>query len=297
MPSENEIRQQISEQILNALKVGVKPWRRPWALDPSCGAPKNAVTQRPYRGINVLLLELASMKKNYACRFWATFQQIKQMKAHVRRGETATHIILFKPVVKTKIDDDGEEIEETFPVMRTFCVFNAQQTVGLEHLWPGRTALSPGEIQERFEHADAVVAATGVEIRHGGNEAFYSRSGDYIQMPHRHQFTAPDYYATLLHELVHATEAAHRLNWDRANEGYAMGELIAELGGCFLAGELGIPTPNDSISNHASYLQHWLEGLQNDTRFIFRAAAQANRAADYVLSFSTVQQADEALVE
>ena len=118
MLSQNEIRQQISQQILDALKSGVKPWRRPWALDPCCGAPKNALTQRPYRGINVLLLELASMTKGYASRFWATFNQIKQMNAHVRRGETGTHIILFKPVIKTKIDDDGEQVEETFPLMR-----------------------------------------------------------------------------------------------------------------------------------------------------------------------------------
>jgi antirestriction protein ArdC len=297
MPSQNEIRQQISEQILNALKSGTKPWRRPWALDPCCGAPKNALTHRSYRGINVLLLELASMTKGYASRFWATFHQIKQMNAHVRRGEAATHIILFKPVVKTKITDEGERVEESFPLMRTFCVFNAQQTTGLEHLWPGRTAISPNEIQERFEHADAVVAATGAEIRYGGNAAFFSRIGDYIQMPHRHQFSVPDYYATLLHELIHWTEPAHRLNWDRAAEGYAMGELIAELGGCFLAGELGIPVASDSMSNHASYLQHWLQGLQNDTRFIFRASAQANRAADYLLSFSAVQQPEEVLAE
>jgi antirestriction protein ArdC len=103
---------------------------------------------------------------------------------HVRRGEKAAHIILFRPIIKTSTTDDGE-VEERIPIMRTFCVFNAEQTDGLEYLWPGRTELAPAVVEERYHHADAVITATGADIRHGGNKAFFSVNGDYIQMPFR----------------------------------------------------------------------------------------------------------------
>jgi len=121
---------------------------------------------------------------------------------------------------------------------------------------------------DTYEEADAVIAATGADIRYGGNAAFYNRAQDYIQVPLREQFTAADYYETVLHELCHWTEAPSRLDWNRKEEGYAMGELIAEMGSCFLATELGIPNA-ESLPNHASYLEHWLKAMQNDHRFIF----------------------------
>ena len=143
----------------------------------------------------------------YRSRWWGTFRQIQQLGGHVRKGEKATHIILFRPITKTSTADDGSEVEERIPIMRTFCVFNAEQTAGLEYLWPGRTELAPAVVEERYQHADAVIAATGADIRHGGNQAFFSRNGDYIQMPFRHQFpSVPHYYESLCHEMIHWTE-------------------------------------------------------------------------------------------
>jgi antirestriction protein ArdC len=212
---------------------------------------------------------------------------------HVRKGEKATHIILFRPLTKTRTTDDGSEVEERIPIMRTFCVFNAEQTAGLEYLWPGRTELAPAVVEERYQHADAVIAATGADIRHGGNQAFFSRSGDYIQMPFRHQFpSVPPYYESLCHEMIHWTEPPHRLNWERASEGYAAGELVAEIGGCFMASELGLPT-GESLANHAAYLQGWLTAMENDPKYIFKASAQASKAVDYLLSFSRKPEPEE----
>jgi len=276
------IHQGITNQIIEALKSGnLPPWRRPWTLDPNCGSPRNIESLRAYRGINVLILALAG----YRSRWWGSYRQIQQAGGHVRRGEKATHIILFRPLIKTSTDNNGEEVEERIPIMRTFCVFNAEQTEGLEYLLPGRTELAPAVIDERYQNADAIIASTGADIRHGGNEAFFSGEGyGYIQMPFRHQFPSlPHYYECLCHELVHWSES--RLNWDRATEGYAAGELVAEIGGCFLANELGLPT-GESLASHAAYLQGWLAAMKNDSKYIFRASAQASKAVDYLLSFS-----------
>jgi len=286
MPSQDEIRQTVTNRILESLQNGnLLPWRRPWSSDPNCGSPRNALTSRPYSGINVLLLMLASMENDSHSRWWGTFRQIKEKGGYVLRGQKASQIILFKPITKTVTTDDGEETEKTFPLMRTFSVFNAQHTVGLEHLWPGQGSIDATEVEQRFQRAEEVIEATGADIRYGGNEAFYNRLGDQIQMPHRHQFPVPEFYETAFHELTHWTEHESRLNWDRSAEGYAMGELVAEIGGCFMVSELALPTANE-LENNISYMANWLKAMQNDPKFIFKAAAQANKAVDFLLAFS-----------
>jgi len=198
---------------------------------------------------------------------------------------------LYKPYIKPVTTDDGEAKEERFCIMKAWSVFKVQQTVGLEHLWPGQGSTDGQEIEQRFHAADAAIEAAikgmGVELRHGGNSAHYSPSGDYIQMPHRHQFAMPEYYETICHETCHATDHPERLNCDRSKpeNSYAFLEPRAELGGCFIAAELGLPTA-DRLENHASYLRSWLLHMENDPQFIFRAASQASKATDYILSVS-----------
>jgi hypothetical protein len=72
---------------------------------------------------------------------------------------------------------------------------------------------------------------------------------------------------------------------------------VAEIGSCYLAAELGIPMAETS-ENHQAYVAGWLQGLQNDHRFIFQASSQASKAADYILSFSRepVEEPDAVLV-
>ena len=105
-------------------------------------------------------------------------------------------------------------------------------------------------------------------------------------MPLRSQFAIPEYYQTLSHELVHWTEQETRLNWDRAKpeNSYALAELIAEIGGCFMVCESRLPSA-DELGNHISYLDHWLKAMQSDPKYIFKAAAQASKAVDFLLSF------------
>jgi antirestriction protein ArdC len=310
MPTQNEIRSRINDQILAALSDPTKlpPWRQPWnCSDANVGPSCNIVSQRRYTGVNPLLLEIAAHRHALQSKWWGTFRQWEALGGRVNRrpdnvppGQWGTQIVFCRPVTKTQIRDNGEEFEDKFFVLRTYTVFNLEQVSGpFDKLRVGNAPLPVHEIEQRCEQAEAVMAATGADIRYGGNKACYSIAGDYIQMPHRQQFALPEFYETAFHELTHWTEHAKRLNWDRDKEGYAMGELIAELGGCYMAAELGLPT-SQNLENHVAYLRSWLSGMQNDARFIFKAAAQANRAVDYLLSFSGQSkpepEAEEALV-
>ena len=297
MPSQNDIRQTITNQIVAALTSGTVPWRRPWSIDRNAGLPANAVSRRCYSGINPLLLQIATEHHGFKSRWWATYRQwsdlggqVMRRPEHVASGEWGTDIVFCKPCRRTTTKPNGDEKDETFFVLRTYTVFCVDQVLGtdVDRFRIGHEPIGSAEIENRFEQAEAAVAATDAEIRFGGNQAFYQPNGDYIQMPHKHQWnSAGDYYEALLHELCHWTEHKNRLDWDRttAENTYALGELIAELGACFLAGELGLPL-NESLGNHAAYLQNWLDAMQGDTRFVFRASSQASKAADYILSFS-----------
>jgi antirestriction protein ArdC len=302
MPSQNEIRAKITNTIVEALKSGkLPPWRRPWAADPAAGFPCNVVSKKGYRGINPLLLYIAAMRHNLTSKWWGTFNQWRDLGGRVMRrpdnvpsGSWGTGIIFWSKTTKVEENDDGEEEEKDIFLLRTYTVFNVDQVEGdhLDHLRVGHSVTATNPI-ETYEEADKVIESTKADIRFGGNRAFYNRTQDYIQVPLREQFTAAEYYETVLHELTHWTEAPSRLNWNRADEGYAMGELIAEMGSCYLASELGIPNA-DNLPNHASYLEHWLRAMQNDHRFIFQASSQASKAADFILSFSqATQPADE----
>ena len=65
-----------------------------------------------------------------------------------------------------------------------------------------------------------------------------------------------------------------------ADAGYAMEELVAEIGAAFLCADLGI-TP-ETRDDHAAYIASWLKVLKNDKRAIFTAASHAQKAADYL---------------
>ena len=295
MPSQNEIRQTITSQIVETLKSGkLPPWRRPWALDKNAGQPANIISKRSYRGINPLILGVASVRHKLRSKWWATFNQWKTLGGTVMRrpdnvppGQWGTAIIFWQRLTKTVRDEDGDDEEQKFFFLKTYTVFNVDQVLGshLDQLRVGNAPLDTEEVQQRYERADEAIEKTGADIRHGGNQAYYSPSGDYIAVPHRHQFTGGEYYETIFHELTHHSEAPSRLNCDRSENSYAFLELRAELGGVYLANELGLPTA-ENLTNHVSYLQSWLQQMQNDPSFVFRAAAQASKAADFVLSFS-----------
>ncbi len=299
MQSQNEIRTNVTNKIVAALKSGAVPfWRQPWATGQNAGYPANAITGKRYRGVNLLLLSLAG----HDSKWWATYNQWRSIGGQVRRGEKSTQIILYKPVTKKKTNDKGEEEVSSFPLMKTWTVFHISQVDG--DLQQFRESHRPDSAAKFVDYgpAEEAIAATGASIRFGGDRAFYSPSGDFIQMPPRVAFEkANDYYGVLAHEAIHWTGHESRLN--RLNklarfgsESYAMEELVAELGSAFLLAELGIPQ-SDDLSNTIGYLDNWVKVLQRDHSAIFTASSAAAKAVDYVFSFSRPKEEAESDME
>jgi antirestriction protein ArdC len=293
MPSQTEIREAITTQIITALESGsVPPWRRPWRIGKNAGAHANVVSKRSYRGLNPILLDLASQTHSFSSKWWGTFQQWKSLGGrvmprpdHIPPGKWGTQVIFCAPVNKKVQNENGDLEDDRFFVLRLYTVFNVDQVSGLDHLKAGQPDTDEG-LTVDYQPADDAIAATGANIRFGGSKAFYSLSDDYIQMPPKVTFESLDeFYGTFLHELCHWSE--RRLGWDRKQKenSYALGELVAEIGACFLCRELGVPATDD-MTNHVAYMANWLQAMKNDPRFIFTASAQASKATDFILSFS-----------
>jgi len=231
--------------------------------------------------------------KGYPVGYWASFKQWNSVGANVQRGEKGTEIILWKPVTKVVKGEDGQEVKRSFPLLKSWHVFNVAQVEGETVKKYQTSAASTGTRFQDVDRAefDLAVTATNADIRYGGHQAVYHRPPqDFLVVPHEDQFHSfPSFAETLLHELVHWTEV--RTGWTGS---YAEGELRAEIGACFLATELGIPNA-DNLPNHAAYVQNWLGALENDPKFIFRASAAASKAADYILGCSRPEHADSEL--
>jgi antirestriction protein ArdC len=181
--------------------------------------------------------------------------------------------------------------------MKGYTVFNAEQIEGLSDLYYAKPAPLTPTIQ-RMARVEAFFAATGVTVRNGGNRAYYSVGTDHVQMPPLESFRdAEAYYATLGHETTHWTKHPTRLDRDFGkkrwgDEGYAMEELVAELGAAFLSADLEL-TP-ELRDEHASYIDSWLKVLKSDNRAIFAAASHAQRAADFLHGLQADAEAEAA---
>jgi len=239
----------------------------------------------------VLLLWGEALEKGYNAPIWMTYKQAATMGAQVRKGEHGSLVVYADKFTKTETDVQGHEAEREIPFMKGYTVFNVEQVEGLPaHFYAKAEAPHP---VDRIPAVEAFAAATGATIQHG-NRAFYAPSRDLVQMPPRESFRdAESYAATLVHELTHWTAHPSRLARELGkrfgDQAYAAEELIAEMGSAFLCADLGIsPEVRD---DHASYLAHWLDVLQKDSHAIFTAASLAQRAGEYLHSFSQPQQA------
>jgi antirestriction protein ArdC len=256
-------------------------------------------TGEPYRGINVIALWMTAAASGYTGPYWFTFRQAIELKACVGKGEKGTLVVYANRITKTETDAKGEEVEREIPYMKGYTVFNADQIEGLPDRYRVPPTAPPEPKVERIAHAEAFFEATGAKLRHGGNSAFYSPGGDFIQLPPFESFRDPESYAaTKAHEYAHWTGHESRLARDIRNrfgtEDYAREELVAELGSAFLCADLGI-TP-EVRADHAAYIASWLNALKNDKRLIFRAAAQAQRAADHLHGYQPRPAAESALL-
>lgn len=288
----------VTQQIIAALEAGTAPWSCPWQGQGLDSRPANATTGRPYRGINTLLLNLQALMQGFVHARWLTYQQALSVGGQVRRGERGTTIVFFK------LHEVGGEPASTgqapdrrlVPLLRAFTVFNVEQVEGLPQELSGR--IQRPQHWQPVQAADQLLAASGAHVQHGGSRAFYAPVPDRIQLPEPGAFqAAADYYATALHELTHWTGHPTRCNRPLGRrhglEAYAFEELVAEIGAAFLSNHCGLV----GEVQHASYIAEWLQALRNDKRLIFTAAAQAQRAADFLLGFEQPTDAAAALEE
>lgn len=284
-----QIYAEVTSKIVAQLKQGVAPWVRPWSTSPVHAGqrgrmqPHNVVSNRSYHGINAVLLTMVGMQ--YPSGAWATYKQIKERGGQVRRGEKATQVVYFG---KLEVQDKRENAQpgDTRKIMllRYFSVFNVAQADWPEGKGPFRAVASDDVSgDDGIPDCEETIAATGANIRHGGDTACYIPSVDAINMPRKKSFVDKGaYYSTAFHELTHWTGHASRcdrkLNNSFGNPEYAFEELVAELGSAFLCAVHGV----DGTLRHAEYLGHWLKALQDDDTAIFKAAALAQKAADFI---------------
>ncbi|GLR82500.1 DUF1738 domain-containing protein (plasmid) [Azospirillum oryzae] len=278
---------EITARIIAELEAGRLPWVQPWGTPAAAaplGLPRNAATGRAYTGVNVLILWGAVVARSFSGQSWLTFRQALALGGHVRKGERGTTVVYADRFIpddeRRRARDTGEE-PHAIPFLKRFTVFNCAQCEDL----PDDIAVAPpipeGLILPR---AEALIQASGVDVRIGGTGAFYSPQHDYVQVPPPQAFFEPvNWHRTALHELGHSTGHASRLNRDLSgsfgSRRYAFEELIAEISAAYLCASLGIvPTVR-----HADYVGAWLEVLRGDDHAIVRAASQASKAADYLL--------------
>lgn len=285
------IRQQITDQIVAAIEAGTPPWRKGWS---SPELPRNAKTGQAYRGMNFFLLQSLSQ---YSDPRWLTFKQAEAMGVKIKKGSKGHRIVKMVEVdrKRAEADQDGEVLAEDKGkalVMKGYVVFNAEQVEGLPALVRADTIKV-----EPVAAVDAVIEGmkgTGLTVQYGGGQPAYAPLSDTVRMPLPERFhTTQDYAATMLHELAHATGHLSRTN--RLNlyarfgsEEYAREELRAELSSALLGAQLGIPMAASMMESHASYMASWLTVLKRDKNEIFRAAADAQRIADYINQFAVV---------
>jgi antirestriction protein ArdC len=263
--------QVITEKIIEQLEKGVVPWRKPWRTI----LPQNLISRREYRGINSILLNSLPFEHPY----FLTFKQARNLGGFVRRGEKGLPVVFWQFM-------EDEETKEKFPLLRYYTVFNVSQCDGVPVPILARRQFNP------IEECENIVSGmpNPPRIEFGGNRAFYVPSSDLITIPPCDRFTdGEEFYATIFHEMAHATGHQSRLNRKGITESrvgfgsetYSQEELIAEIGASFLNARAGIV--GRTIENSTSYIANWLLALRNDKRMIISAAGQAQRAADYIL--------------
>ena len=283
----------VTERILKKLEEGVIPWRKTW----STGLPKSLSTGKEYRGMNILLLALTG----FTSRYWVTYREVLRLGGHVRLGEKGTTVFFWHwrtaedlQKLRQKTGRDNLAPCTSF----TSVVFNLDQVEDIARIEDD----VPNRRNQRLAAADQVyeIMPDKPDIFHTRTSGpAYSPNGDQVTMPHLSQFeTADEYYATLFHELVHATGHSTRLKRFGEVEGnrfeqYSFEELVAEFGAAFLCAFVGIENPSTEALQ-ASYIEGWAKALHNDSHLVIQAASAAQRAADFIRGKVMLQEAKAA---
>ncbi|TRO91241.1 DUF1738 domain-containing protein [Glycocaulis profundi] len=196
----------VTNRIVAELEAGRFPWAQPWGRvdGAGIGLPRNALTGRRYSGVNILILWGALFQHDFPSQSWLTFRQALEAGGHVRKGERGTTVVFahrFTPEGETERARETGEDPRVVPFLKRFTVFNLAQCEGLDRLAPDPARLPEREI---VPAAEALIEASGADVRIGGERAFYVPSRDVIHVPPQPAFFDQiNYYRTCLHELTH----------------------------------------------------------------------------------------------
>lgn len=290
--SKRDLYQEVTDRMINLLEQGVTPWRCSWS---QYGPARNYATGHIYSGINAVLMNLTP----HPIPYFISFKQAKSLGGKIRKGAKSSAVYFFKSYHK---DQHGKTLnpeqvqalhgmgEETTRIafLKYFNVFNIEDVEGVEFDIPEVTLKD----HERINYCEELIQGIPNPpelVTEDANRAYYVPSSDKLNIPDLRQFeTAEEYYSTLFHELTHSTGHASRLNREGVTKlnpfgsaDYSKEELIAEMGASFLCAHTGIDLP-EVTENSAAYLQGWLSVLKADKKLIFKAAAEAQKAVDYM---------------
>ena len=287
-----DVYQIITDQIIAKLEQGIIPWKQPW----SCIPPTNYVTQKPYRGINHLLLGMNAVEQPY----YLTFKQASELGGRIRKGAKSEIVVFWQMRYfdsvqkgwKSLTPGEKQPSEGVVPLLRYYRVFNVADVEGIDFKFPMATPvgieddLSLDSLETGYEPLRRLPGLSLVTLCSG---ASYSPSKDTVYMPSYQNFLSTSvYFQTLYHEACHATGHQSRLaregitkpvNFE--SERYRKEELIAELGACFLMSRKGFTITNN-LDNSAAYIQSWLKNLRDDKKLIIEAAGKAQKAVDFI---------------
>lgn len=270
---------------------------------------QNVVSGHTYNGINQFMLAYLKDKYDYTLNRWMTFNQLSKLGGKITKGSKAA-IVVFQSAIYLD-EDTGKNIAKhvesllkrkqsiahlnlkKIPYLKEYKVFNCNQIENLPDEYYHFEELDTLSEPEKDDHAEQLIDGTNAEIVYlPQNKAFYKPSEDRIYLPERRQFTGQEpFYSVCFHELSHWSGAKHRLDREILNNfgspGYAMEELVAELSSAFICAALGFES---QITNNASYIDSWLSVMANDKKFLIKAAAQAQKAADFIIKNASVSK-------
>lgn len=286
----------VTEKILERLASGVIPWRKSWRT----ALPKSYGSKKEYRGINIFLLSC----DGFTSRYWISYKEAERLGGHVKKGERGTPVIYWhwrteQEIAKLIASGKTTDPAPCIPFVST--VFNLDQVEGINRPEDDVTLTT----QNASDRAEAVYnqmvgkprLVQGVTARPA-----YSSQFDTVTMPFTQQFhTSDHYYATLFHELIHATGHSSRLaRFGNAKHqqfddvAYSYEELIAEFGSAFLCGVTGIES-NTILDDAAGYINEWSKVFRSDKTILLKAASAAQKAVDHIsgVTFGEIKKVED----
>jgi antirestriction protein ArdC len=272
----------VNDRILAALEKGIVPWKRPW----SSRLPTNYDSGKEYRGINILTLGVAEMVHGYSSPYWLTFRQAQKHGGHIKKGEHASYIVFSEKKIREVEKEDGTKEQKFYHFVKSFPVFNWDQTEGMPKKEAG-SSLDPD--RDLIEVCDSILTKmpNPPTYRESGTAAYYMPKDDLVNLPPIGTFkTTEGYAATKFHEYAHSTGHESRLNRPGileiafGSDDYSFEELVAELTSAYLCARNGI---DNTLENSSAYIQHWLQVLRDDKTMLMKASGKAMAAVEYIL--------------